>query len=102
MEKTAPFKPDREGITDWIKRFETKCRLLDIAEDKQDDWCRVLIGEIGELVLKGEQVEDWQAMKAYLIKHLGARDLAQESLRFLNLLRKDPEETDRQMAARAK
>ena len=48
MEKTASFKPDRESITDWIKRFERKCRLLEITEDMQDDWCRVLIGEIGD------------------------------------------------------
>ena len=41
-------------------------------------------------------------MKAYLVKHLGARDLAEESMRFLNGLSKDADETDRQMAARAK
>ena len=42
------------------------------------------------------------SLEGYLIKHLGARDLAQESLRFLNLLRKDPDETDRQMARQGK
>ena len=87
---------------DWINRFETKCKLLGVEEENMADWCRILVGEIGELVLKGEPVGNWQEMKIYLNRHLGARDLAQESLRFLNTLKKDTEETDRQMAARAK
>ena len=37
MEKTRAFQADRENISDWLARFETKCRLLKVEEDQKAD-----------------------------------------------------------------